>query len=404
MNTRVVTRQPHTGTIDTAPLVGRPPERRLRVWMLMQSFYPRIGGAESNLQALIPELRRRGIDVAVVTRRYPGMSARAAYAGAPVFRLPIVGGRVAASLGFSLTALAMLSRHSGQVDLIHAHELLSPTTTAVLARRLFRRPVVAHVLRGGQLGDLAVLRAGRLGPLRWSIFGRDVDAFIAVSAETRAELRAAGVGEDRIALIPYGVDLGRFRPPTPEERRATRQQFGVGEAPVAAYVGRLEPEKRLDVLLDAWPTVRARLPEAVLLVAGDGSCHDTLVATQVDGVRFLGPTHDPVACLQAADCFVLPSETEGLPNALLEAMAAGLPCVTTAIGGSSEAVRDGLEGWLVEPGDVASLADALAEALSREHRSSLGVAARARASALYSLESNADRLANLYRQLVAARR
>jgi glycosyltransferase involved in cell wall biosynthesis len=142
----------------------------------------------------------------------------------------------------------------------------------------------------------------------------------------------------------------------------------------------------------------------VLLVAGDGSCRAALAARQVDGVRFLGPTHDPVPYLQAADCFVLPSETEGLPNALLEAMAAGLPCVTTAIGGSSEAVRDGVEGWLVRPGDSAALAHALADALGRDHRSSLGAAARIRATELYSLETNADRLANLYGQITAARR
>src|SRR6266536_1581547 len=161
------------------------PRRRLRVWMLMQSFYPRIGGAESNLQALIPRLRDRGVDVAVVTRRYPGMAGRDTYAGAPVFRLPILGGRVSASLGYTMAALELLVCRRAAVDLIHAHELLSPTTTAVLAKRLLRRPIVAHVLRGGRLGDLNVLGRSGLGSLRRRLIVRDVDAFIAVSDETR---------------------------------------------------------------------------------------------------------------------------------------------------------------------------------------------------------------------------
>ena len=378
------------------PMTGR----RLRVCALIQSFYPHIGGAETNLQALIPQLRRHGVDVAVLTRRRPGWSPRARVNGAPVVRLPAIGPRVVASLGYTIGSLLLMARMRRSLDLIHANELLSPTTTALLAKLILRRPIVTTVLRGGALGDVAVLSAGTLGPLRMRLFARWVDAFVAVSQEIVDELERVGVPPDRIARIPYGVDLDRFRPVDAARRAAIRRELGWGDGPVVVFVGRLEPEKGLETLLDAWPLVRDALPAATLVIAGQGVQREVLERRGVAGVSFLGPVREPAPLMQAADCFVLPSYTEGLPNALLEALASGLPCVTTTIGGSSEAVRDGVEGHLVPPGEAVPLARALVAALSGDARDRMGTAARARAAALYSLEGNADRLVEVYRRLV----
>jgi glycosyltransferase involved in cell wall biosynthesis len=395
----------YDATVGSAPErgltgAGPAPVQRLRVCALMQSFYPHIGGAETNLQALIPKLRQRGVDIAVLTRRRPGWSRRARVNGAPVVRVPVVGPRIVASLGYTAASLMLMGRMRRTLDVIHANELLSPTTTALLARLIFRRPIVTTVLRGGALGDVAVLRAGRFGSLRLRLFVRWVDAFVAVSQEIVDELESAGVPRHRIARIPYGVDLERFRPVDASRRAAIRQELGWGDGPVAAFVGRLEPEKGLKTLLDAWPAVREALPKATLAIAGEGVQRDELERRGVAGVSFLGPIREPAPLMQAADCFVLPSYTEGLPNALLEALASGLPCVATTIGGSSEAVRDGVEGYLVPPGEPGPLARALVEALSGDAHQRLGDAARARAAALYSLESNADRLVEVYRRLV----
>ena len=384
---------------------GRP---RLGVAMLMQSYHPRIGGAESNVQALIRPFAERGIEVRVLTRRFPGMAPQDVVAGAPVHRLPVPGGRIAAALAFTASALWLLARSRRSIDVIHAHELLSPTTTGILAKLLLRRPVVAHVLRGGLLGDLAVLRRAPLGHARLWLFTRLVDAFVVVSAETEGELLTLGVPRERLALVPYGVDTSRFRPALAGERDRLRRELRLDQRPVVLFLARLEPEKGAATLLDAWPAIQANIPDAMLLIAGDGSDRAALEARAGarPDVRFLGAVRDPLPYLQAADCYTLPSCSEGLPNALVEALATGLPCVATMIGGSTEVLDHGRLGWLVPPGDASALAAAILEALRLDpaERKRRGAAGRAYVQEQYSLETNADRLDDLYSRVAAIRR
>jgi glycosyltransferase involved in cell wall biosynthesis len=374
--------------------------------MLIQSYYPRIGGAESNLQALIGPFAERGIEVCVLTRRFPGMTRHEVVAGAPVHRLPVPGRRITAGLVFAASALWLLARWRRSIDVIHAHELLSPTTTGILAKLLLRRPVVAHVLRGGLLGDVAVLRRAPLGRPRLWLFRRLVDAFVVVSRETQCELLKLGVPPERLVVVPYGVDLSRFRPAPTDQRRRLRGELCLDDQRVVLFLARLEPEKGAATLLDAWPAIKASIPDAVLLIAGDGSERAALEAraSALPSVRFVGAVHNPVPYLQAADCYALPSFSEGLPNSLVEALASGLPCVATTIGGSSEVLDHGRLGWLVPPGDAPALAAAIVDALrlAPAERRTRADAGRAHVQEQYSLETNADRLEGLYRRLTAS--
>ncbi len=375
---------------------------RLAVTMFVQSYYPRIGGAETNLQALIEPLRAIGVEASVVTRCFNGMAPRASVAGAPVYRLPVPGGQIRASLTFSAAAVWLLAGRRPLPDVLHAHELRSPTLTAILAKLILRRPVVAHVLRGGLLGDVAVLRSAPLGGLRLRIIKHAVDQFIAVSDETRRELLAVGIPAGRITLVRYGVDTNRFQPATPAQRACLRRRLDLEESRVVVVVARLVPEKGFDRLLVAWPAVKAAVPSAVLVIVGDGCERAALIrqAEHLSGVRFLGEQRDPLPFLQAADCFTLPSYTEGLPISLLEAMAAGLPCVVTAIGGISDAVDDEV-GALVPPGDAARLSAALVQILRLDHEplARLGAAARQRVLEHYTLVANAAALDRVYAQV-----
>lgn len=389
--TQYVTEAPRERIATTPARVG--------VGMLSQGFYPRVGGGERQLQTIIKPLRALGIDATVITRRYPGFAPRARIEGAKVYRVPIPGGRVVASLAYTLGTVLTLVRIRRQVQVIHAHELLSPTTTAIVAKLLLRRPVVATVLRGGELGDVKVLLEGRLGPARYWLFRQLVDAFVAVSDEIEDELRSSGVREDRIARIPFGVDLDRFKPAEAAERARIRADLGL-EGKVVIFMGRLAIEKGLDYLLDAWPAITAQVPEANLLIVGDGPQGPSLRARAGADVRFVPAVDDPDRYLKAVDCFVLPSRTEGLPNALLEGMAAQLPCVATLVGGSTDAIRPGREGWLVTPGDVPALGAAIVEALTDDSAPARAAAARARICEVYSLQSVSKRLADLYRRLI----
>src|SRR5262245_55216496 len=122
--------------------------RLLRVAMIIQDYLPRVGGAERQLAALAPLLREQNVEIFILTRRYTSLSPYELIGGVPVYRLPIMKPGPVASLMFTLTALPLLRRL--RPDLVHAHGLFSPTTTAVAARRWLGVPVAAKVLRGGQ--------------------------------------------------------------------------------------------------------------------------------------------------------------------------------------------------------------------------------------------------------------
>jgi glycosyltransferase involved in cell wall biosynthesis len=247
-----------------------------------------------------------------------------------------------------------------------------------------------------------VLRRAPLGGVRLRLFKHAVDQFVAVSDETLRELLAAGIPAGRITFVPYGVDTKRFHPAAPWQRAWLRQRLDLEGMRVVIVVARLVPEKGFDRLLVAWPAVKAAVPSAVLVIVGDGCERAALThqAEHLSGVRFLGAQRDPVPFLQAADCFTLPSYTEGLPISLLEAMATGLPCVVTAIGGISDVVDEQV-GVLVPRWDAARLSEALVRVLRLEADAlaRLGAAARERAVERYGLEANAAALDRLYARL-----
>ncbi|MFQ5577266.1 MAG: glycosyltransferase family 4 protein [Anaerolineae bacterium] len=371
----------------------------IKVAMIIQAYYPHVGGAERQLAALAPLLQRLNVDLTVFTRRRPGLAPFEVVGGAPVYRLPAPGPKAIASLTFTLLAVRRLA--ALRPHLIHAHELLSPTTAAVAAKKLLGVPVAAKALRGGALGDVAKLQNRLTGPRRMAAFSRRVDAFIAISREIEAELAAAGVPPDRRVFIPSGVDTARFAPASPEAAGALRSRLGLPDGPTLLFVGRLVPEKRVNQLIQIWPSVRAVHPRASLAILGTGEQEAWLKAQAGAGVQFMGNIQDVAPYLQAADAFALPSSAEGLSNALLEAMAAGLPVIASRVGGAPDLIDDGRSGRLVPPDDPASLAGAIIELLGNQaRRRQMGALARQKVMQEYALPTVAQRLRTLYDRLL----
>ncbi len=257
------------------------------------------------------------------------------------------------------------------------------------------RPVVVSLLRPGRedaLGDAArqmgleAVRIDAPGKLSWRALGpvvrlaqgallhaHDYKAlWIALAARIRAVAPRAP-----IHVIPNGIAIGRL--PTDAERRTARETLGIPDrAQVVAFVGRLSPEKGPEVLLGA-----ARGSGLLVLVAGDGPLRGVLEAEGAGrALRFLGFVPDVGQVLAAADLLALPSRTEGLPMAVLEAMAAGVPVVASAVGSLPEVLGDGA-GVLVPPGDVEALRDALVRLADPGPRHALALAARARVESRY---------------------
>jgi len=243
----------------------------------------------------------------------------------------------------------------------------------------------------------------------WLYGGHTVDGVAAISAAVADALARATGARERITVIPSGVDCAHFRPPSADERAQARSALGLGDADlVVGAVGVLEPRKGHRYLVEAMALLgrgSAAAPQqrVVAIIAGGGSLRDPL-ATEIrrlglsDAVRMLGPVDDARAILWALDVFAMPSLSEGLGVALLEAMGCGLPAVASRVGGIVDTVDDGRTGMLVAPGDARALAGALAH-LSAEPaaRIAMGAAARAMAVERFSMASMARRTVELYR-------
>lgn len=373
---------------------------RPRVVMILQSYLPEVGGAERQLSIQAPHLQRMGVDVQILTRRRTGMPAFEIINSVPVHRLPAWGPKPVAAILFILAALRKIWRLKPQA--IHAFELLSPTTVAILAKNLLGIPVIVKVLSGGELGDIYKVLRGRGGQARARWIVHSVDAFIAISKEIDAELAALGVPESKRFFIPNGVDLDRFKPANAPEKAATRAHLGLPEGLMILFVGRLEPVKRLDQLLAIWPRIRARHADAFLVLAGTGSEEKRLREMASEGVHFVGSVEDVVQYLQSADAFVLPSATEGLSNSLLEALACGVPAVATSVGGAVDVIQDGIQGLLVPPDSPTKLSDAIFRLLDDSSlRGSLALAGRERIEESYSLDSAVGNIYALYERMLA---
>jgi glycosyltransferase involved in cell wall biosynthesis len=229
-------------------------------------------------------------------------------------------------------------------------------------------PYALHLTR-----DLAVAEAMGMY-VDW--FYRACDSVLAPSAAVARALVERGVtGRERI--WSRGVDAAVF---TPERRREHVRRAHLGDGDLLLLsVGRLSPEKRLDVLLEAFELVRAEMPGARLTLVGDGPARGDLEARAPAGARFVGElSGTPLAELYAsADVFCFPSTTDTFGQVLLEASASALPVVAAATGGAPELVQHGVAGLLVAPNDAHAFADAVVQlARSRALRERLGAGGR----------------------------
>jgi glycosyltransferase involved in cell wall biosynthesis len=265
----------------------------------------------------------------------------------------------------------------GKFDIVHSHEYKSDLLALALGRMTGVMPLAtAHGWTGHSWRERRLYYPADRFLLRW--FPR----VVAVSSEIRDTLIHAGVRRDRVTTVPNGIDPDMFR----RDRcldPVVRAELGVRPgARVIGAVGRLEPQKRFDVLLEAFARARRRRPELKLFIVGDGSQRgaiaDQAAALGIDdAVRLLGHRHDIARLHHAFDLFVQSADYEGTPNAVLEAMALENPVIATDAGGTRDILRDGLDGVIVPCGNAAALADAVECALI-DHESATARAAEAR--------------------------
>ena len=285
----------------------------------------------------------------------------------------------------------------GNFAVLHFHLQGANWLAKPLAALAGQRVRIAH---DHTSGDLKFRGVASLPPDAFShLFSSRV---IAVSEGVRDFLvRWEAVPSDRIEVIPNGVNVTDFRPGTAEEKASARRRWGIpADAFVAGGMGRLAHEKNFALL----PELALRHPDVLFVVAGSGpekvALHAQAASLGVaERVRFLGAISERSDFYRALDIFLLPSLYEGLPMALLEAMASGVPVLSSRLEGIASALSEENEGLLAPPGDMAAFSAQLKRlAGSLELRQRLGAAARIRVEISFAASNTARRIEALYRQ------
>lgn len=382
-------------------------DQRPRVVMVVRLLYPWVGGTERQAHTLARRLVDRGTDVRIVTGRwFRGTDRHETIDGVAVFRnhtlwegFGIRGLRTVGGYIYMVTLAWHLWRTRGSYDVIHVHGMNYHSAVAVRVGRLCRRPTITKLANSGKASDVDKMRLDRQlrGARHLLAEALRSDRFIALNPQVVEELGAVGVLPERITALPNGVALDGVVP---------KEDHAITGPARLVFVGRLHEQKGLDTLLEAVDLINRDAPGSLRLqVIGEGPERGAVEARVTrlhleDCVELRGQTEDVGASLQEADVFVLPSRAEGLSNALLEAMAHGLPVVVSDVPGNIDVVDDEVTGLLFAAGDPAALADRLARLVAdQELRQRLGTAARAQVEAVYDLDRVTDAYEKLYTAL-----
>jgi glycosyltransferase involved in cell wall biosynthesis len=395
-----------------------------RILMLSDRYLPIKGGAELQAAALAKQLIARGHYIQLVTRRItPDLPSEEIIDGLPVRRLSPPGLSKGANALIVPRLVAYIRKHASDYDLLHVHGIGPVGLAAILGARLTRKPVLLKVTTPGEIrrdeaGAIVTaytrfLRRYVLPPGLWRRILQQADALVTLTRETDQEAQANGLAKTT-QRIPNGVDTNRFYPVNGGQRGHLRAQLDLSDEQFAfVFSGRLTHLKRVDVAIAAMQRLAAEYPPVRLLVAGSGEHqadsveHDLRRQVTDSGltqqVRFLGQVDDMPSLLQAADAYVFPSMREGLPNALLEAIACGLPVVASDIGGVRDVIPDKRYGALCPVGDVdAFAAGMLACMTQRIDAQKRAQAAMERVQADFSLDAVVSRYEALYAHITGA--
>jgi glycosyltransferase involved in cell wall biosynthesis len=396
----------------------------MKILMVISQFYPLMGGAERQAQLLARTLVRKGMEVSVVTGWWKsGTPRKERVDGVNIIRnfccwgmfgikliwpfgfLSYVGGLI-----YVITLGLYLLLHRREYDLIHVHQALYPAFVSVLVGKgVLGRTVIVKTASSGLTSDIKQLRHIPFGGLQLSYLLKKMECLVAVSKISGKEFIEIGYPESRMVYIPNGVTVSA-------EGKKTYDHVET-----VLTTARLSREKGIDVLLRAWARVAQEEKALKLVIVGQGPLESELRKLSdslgcADSVDFVGLTYNIEEYLEKADLFVLPSRTEGLSNALLEAMANGIPCVATKVGGNDELLegedKEILQGGyvvrknglLVNPEDPEGLSKAVLYLVwAGKEKEEIARRGRRYIQENYSIDRVADTYIALYQRLLDRR-
>ncbi|MDM7998651.1 MAG: glycosyltransferase family 4 protein [Dehalococcoidia bacterium] len=362
------------------------------------------GGIRRFVRELVPYLSERGVSSTII----------------PLIKQPI-NSRVASPMlhvYFIVRAVATFRRlhRKRSFRLIHAQDSFYCGIVGVLASKMFRVPLLIHYHDSPFFRHSSMVSATKdpyyrisrrvIFPIEAGVL-KSADYVIATNGFLGDFLRKQNIPEEKMSVIPMGVQMPAFQPTTGEERNRLRQSLGLQPGTrTIAYIGRLSSVKGLTALVEAFADVRQAGLDACLLIIGDGPQRGELEskADQMgvrDSVIFTGFRRDVAQLLWATDVFAYPSYAEGSPLSVLEAMATGRAILGSTIPSISEQVQHRHSALLVEPGNREAIGEALKELLADENlRKTLGDNARQRALEFYDAEKNFFKIGQIYERLM----
>jgi glycosyltransferase involved in cell wall biosynthesis len=365
--------------------------RRLRVLCLVDNAGD-LGGAERFTIGLAQHLPHDRFETWVCATRTGAPSVVAALAETGVGYVGL--GRRSKRDVYRLRGLGALL-HAKRFDVIHAHMFGSNVWGTLFGRASGVPVILAHEHNWSYSGDQL-----RMWIDRWLI-GTWATSFVAVSAANRERMVSLEhIPRDKIIVLSTA-----YIPHTSTTPCDIRAELALPAAsPVVGVAAILREEKALDVLIDAHALVVRRIPDAHLVIAGDGTCRGRLEQQVAElglgeRIHFLGNRRDVTSILATVDVGAMSSDWEGMPLFVFECMATHTPLVATLVGGLPEIVEHGKTGLLVPPRDPAALGDAIAGLLADPHERERLADAAAQRMSEYTIESVAGRFADLYEQL-----
>lgn len=384
--------------------------------MVTGAYYPELSGAGLQCRALIGRLRDRVDFTVMTTTADRSLPVNDVQDGVPVHRVYVDPASWRSKMIGTLRFTVAFVRARRRFSIVHLHGFSQKSILFVWLAIAGRKRLAIKMTSVGDDDPVSLYRRGRLTD--WSY--RKADLFFAISPRFVELSARAGLSPRRFRLIPNGVNLDRFHPPVEGERATLRHELSMPPgAPMVLFVGFFSREKRPGLLFEAWAQLvaSAATDATLVLVGATRSTYHEVDQTIADGIRrradalgvsgrllFVEVTREIERFYRAADVFVLSSIREGLPNALLEAMASGAACIASRIDGVTDRIiDDGRDGLLVPPDDVEALGQALGRVLADPTwRARLGREARRTIEARYSLDFAAEEYLQAYHGLLDA--
>ena len=357
------------------------------------------GGAEMHLLTLCRHLKRQNVEIVVACLREHVKDSRSLRLDFEEEDIRVIN--LQADSRYNSLFLGRITRvlREERPDILHTH--LPRADFAGAFARVFHSGLVwvcsVHAIYSEDW-------SGRWSLPLFNLLWRRADIMLCISHAVREWLVGRGVPQDKARVIHYGIEPEKFSEP----RVNLREQWGLNDNAVVGSIGRLEPRKGHDLLIQAMPELCMRVPSARLLIAGHDPCGYGVTLRRLidrlglgEKVRLVGFQTDVVSFLNALDVFAFASSSEGFGQVVIEAMAAGKPVITSKIAPLTEIVADGETGLLVESGSPQSFASAIAQLLidpMERHR--MGARGRERVTKCFTAERMTQETLLLYENLL----